>query len=55
MSCLVLHTSVDMDATHLYLADYVGIIVFPISSIIIASPYKELKKMIIIEIKSHYN
>ena len=55
MSCLVLHTSVDMDATRLYLADCVGVTVFPISRIIIPSAYKELKKMIIIEIKSHYN
>ena len=55
MSCLVLHTSLDMDATSLYLADYVGVIVFPISRIIIASAYKGLKKMIIIELKSHYN
>ena len=32
-----------MDATRLYLADCVGVIVLPISCIIIASTYKELK------------
>ena len=31
-----------MDATRLYLADCVGVIVLPISLIIIASAYKEL-------------
>ena len=31
-----------MDATRLYLADCVGVIVLPISRIIIASVYKEL-------------
>ena len=32
-----------MDATRLYLADCVGVIVLPISRIIIASTYKELR------------
>ena len=33
-----------MDATRLYLAECVGVIVLPISRIIIASAYKELTK-----------
>ena len=32
-----------MDATRLYLADCVGVIVLPISRIIISSAYKELR------------
>ena len=36
-----------MDATRLYLADCVGVIVLPISHIIIASVYKELRNIII--------
>ena len=35
-----------MDAMRLYLADCVGVIVLPISRIIIASAYKELKGVI---------
>ena len=35
-----------MDATRLHLADYVGIIVLPISRIIIVSAYKELRKTV---------
>ena len=34
-----------MDATRLYLADCVGVIVLPISRIIIASAHKELTRV----------
>ena len=41
-----------MDATRLYLAECVGVIVLPISRLIIASAYKELNKTAIINVKT---